>query len=91
MAYNASNEERTVLAEIEKGTKGDKIIISKIKNIKTNNESIDIRLFYTNKEGELQATSKGVRFSTDVTNDVIVALQKAIATDSNTDAENAVE
>lgn len=91
MAYNASNEERTVLAEIEKGTKGDKIIISKIKNIKTNNESIDIRLFYTNKEGELQATAKGVRFSTDVTNDVITALQKAIAADSNTDAENAVE
>ena len=88
MAYDSSNESREVLGEVEKGARGDKIIISKITNTKTGNESIDIRLFYLNKDGELAPTSKGIRFSTEVTDEVIAALQKVVVT---TDAEEGTE
>lgn len=78
MAYNASNEERTELFNIAKGNRGDAVVGSKIVNKNTNNVSIDIRQYYTDDNGELKPTSKGVRFNAENLLDVIKALVPAL-------------
>jgi hypothetical protein len=78
MAYNASNEERIELASVQKNNRGDVVRVAKIRNKNTGNESVDIRLFYTNDEDELSPTAKGVRFSTESLIDVIMGLVQAL-------------
>ena len=65
MAYNAANEERTELISIQKNNRGEYIKCAKIVNKNTGTESIDIRLFYTNDDGNLTATKQGVRFNSE--------------------------
>lgn len=81
MAYNASNEERVELFNIAKGNKGDAVVGTKITNKNTGNISIDIRQFYTDDEGELKPTSKGVRFSAENLLEVMQGLITALEAD----------
>jgi len=74
MAYNSKDEERNIVGTIDKGQSGNQIVITKIKNTKTEKESIDVRLFYKDEAGELRPTSKGVRFSTEATVDFVKAI-----------------
>ena len=78
MAYNASNEERTELANIQKNNRGDHIVVTQIRNKNTGNESVDIRNYYTDDEGELKPTSKGIRFSAELTSDIVRAIFKSM-------------
>lgn len=71
MAYNASNEERKTLVEIEKNSRGEYIIAAQITNKSNGNQSLDIRQFYTNDADQVMPTSKGVRISTEMAYDLI--------------------
>lgn len=78
MAYNADNETKEVLAEIQKNNRGDFIVASKITNKNTGAVSIDIRQNYTNDEGELRVTQKGVRLNAELLPDLVKGLVKAL-------------
>ena len=85
MAYNAANEERTEIISIKKGSRGDYVKVNKILKKNTNNESIDIRMFYTNDEDLVLPTGKGVRFSTEMLLDFIKGLTTALEYDEKDD------
>jgi calsequestrin, skeletal muscle isoform, putative len=85
MAYNATNEERTEIVSIKKGSRGDYVKVNKILKKNTNNESIDIRMFYTNDEDLVLPTGKGVRFSTEMLLDFIKGLTTALEYDEKDD------
>lgn len=78
MAYNADNETKEVLAEIQKNNRGDFIVASKITNKNTGAVSIDIRQNYTNDEGELRVTQKGVRLNAELLPDLVRGLVRAL-------------
>lgn len=78
MAYNADNETKEVLAEIQKNNRGDFIVASKITNKNTGAVSIDIRQNYTNDEGELRVTQKGVRLNAELLPDLVKGLVRAL-------------
>lgn len=87
MAYNADNEVKQTLVDIEKNKRGDFIRVSKV--TKKNNESdisYDIRNMYTTDEGEPGFTSKGIR----VKNEMIPEIFNAILTDLDDDTFNKV-
>lgn len=81
MAYNANNEERKELVMVEKGVSGNCIKAAQITNKNSGNVSIDIRTFYTDKEGNICPTSKGVRFSADSLLDIMKGLADALEVD----------
>ena len=85
MAYNAANEERTEIVSIKKGSRGDYVKVNKILKKNTNNDSIDIRMFYTNDEDLVLPTGKGVRFSTEMLLDFIKGLTTALEYDEKDD------
>lgn len=85
MAYNAANEERTEIVSIKKGSRGDYVKVNKILKKNTNNESIDIRMFYTNDEDLVLPTGKGVRLSTEMLLDFIKGLTTALEYDEKDD------
>jgi hypothetical protein len=82
MAYNAANEESTVLATIDKNDKGEKYMVKHIKNKISGSENIDIRVMYTpDGGGELMPSKKGVRFSADNIFDIFEPLLKYMTKD----------
>lgn len=83
MAYE--NNKTEVLSTIEKNSRGDKIVVSKITGETSGKVSIDIRLYYTDDNDELQPTKKGVRFSEESTVDVIKALLKTVDDDTKSE------
>ena len=91
MAYNANNEICEELVNIKKGNRGDCIIASKITNKNTNNVSIDIRQYYTDDEGELKPTSKGVRFNSELLSDLLGGLAIALETNEMLDLSDKLE
>ena len=72
MAYNNQNETTTVLLDIKKNDRGDYLRVSKIE--KGDIVSFDIRNMYTNDDGELAFTQKGVRIKDEDMIDVAVAI-----------------
>lgn len=91
MAYNAANEERTELYCERKNSRGDYLVVAKIKNIKTGTESVDIRNYYTNEAGELAPTSKGIRINCEALADVMKAMVKALEPDEAEDLIGEIE
>jgi hypothetical protein len=81
MAYNADNEVREELATIQKNSRGDFVIVSKVTNKNSGNSSIDIRQYYTNDADEVKPTSKGVRFSTEELLEIMTGLVNALEPD----------
>lgn len=79
MAYE--NNETLVLADIQKGNRGDVIRISKITNKANGNVSGDIRMYYENEDGELAPTKKGCRFNAESTYDIVAALVELMTVD----------
>lgn len=78
MAYNANNEERTELYCERKNNRGDHLVVTKIRNKNTGTESVDIRNYYTNAEGDLAPTTKGIRINCESLLEVMTALAKAL-------------
>lgn len=78
MAYNADNETKEELVKIQKNNRGDFIVASKITNKNTGAVSIDIRQNYTNDEGELRVTQKGVRLNAELLPDLVKGLVRAL-------------
>lgn len=76
MAYNNQNETTTVLLDIKKNDRGDYLRVSKIE--KGDVTSFDIRNMYTNDDGELAFTQKGVRIKDEDMIDVAVAILTSI-------------
>lgn len=85
MAYNADNEVKDVLAEIQKNNRGDFVIASKITNKNTGSVSVDIRQYYTNDADEVKPTSKGIRINTELLPELLAGLVKALEADEMID------
>lgn len=90
MAYNASNEERKEILNIKKNDRGEHIKVAKILNKKSNVSSLDIRLFYTNADGELCPTQKGIRISDELAYDLAYALVGSLEENEAMDIADAV-
>lgn len=71
MAYNAGNEERTELAVVNKNDRGEKIVITKIVNKSTGAMSLDLRNYYTDADGVLRPTQKGIRVRDEIVYEVV--------------------
>lgn len=78
MAYSADNETKEELVKIQKNNRGDFIVASKITNKNTGAVSIDIRQNYTDDEGELRLTRKGVRLNAELLPDLVKGLVRAL-------------
>lgn len=78
MAYNSDNEVKEELASVQKNSRGDFVVASKITNKSTGSVSIDIRQFFTNDDDKLTATSKGVRFNSENLLDMLKGLAKGL-------------
>lgn len=77
MAYNSSME-RTEVGKVQKNQKGDYLVVSSYAE-KDGGHTIDMRLFYTEKETEeLKPTQKGVRFNSEQSMEVMMLLVKAL-------------
>jgi len=64
------------MQDIKKGDKGE-VIRVRAKDFKGKNY-LDIRVFYQDKEGEMQPTKKGISISLDIAEAVIAAALKEI-------------
>jgi len=65
---------------IDKNGRGDFIRAARVTSDK-GEEYLDLRIFYTNDEGEKCPTQKGVRFNTEIAVDVVAALLDAMTPD----------
>lgn len=72
MAYDNSNEVRETLLEVEL-SRGDLIKVDLITKGGTK-KSFDIRRWYTDDEGEVRPTQKGVRIGDDTIVDVVKSI-----------------
>lgn len=81
MAYGRSNEVQNVIATFDKNQRGDKIRVSRIDKTNYDSSFIDIRNMYTDEEGELRYTSRGVRFNSEIALDIILALVESLSED----------
>lgn len=72
----ANYEENTqkVILEFEQNSRGECIRVSEVVGKTSGKRSVDIRRYYTNKDGELAPTIKGIRFNAESIDDVIKAL-----------------
>ena len=75
--YEDNNQE--ILLDFASNARGEVIRVSKLTGVTSGNQSIDIRRYYTNNDGEKAPTSKGIRFSTEDTVDVIKALMSTLS------------
>ena len=90
MAYDASKEERKVLATFDKNTRGDKIQVASITIKGKEGMSVDIRNMYTAEDGEMRPTQKGVRVNVEMAADIIKAVLPLLTEDEATDILNAL-
>ena len=90
MAYDASKEERKVLATFDKNTRGDKIQVASITIKGKEGMSVDIRNMYTAEDGEMRPTQKGVRVNVEMVADIIKAVLPLLTEDEATDILNAL-
>jgi len=88
MPYNFDNDVQEVIKTIDKGSRGEKIRISRItSNPKNGNKSVsvDIRNMYTDDNGEIKPTTKGLRLKSEMAAEVIVAMVEALGEDVKLD------
>jgi hypothetical protein len=76
MAYKSTAETKEVL-RLEKNDRGEYIVISSISE-KEGGSTVDVRQYYTDKEGEVRPTQKGVRFNSEQSTEVVFAMVKAM-------------
>lgn len=73
MAYN----EATVLSKISKNSRGEEFWISSVPE-KDGGNSVDVRLYYTNDKNEMAPTKKGIRVSSELMPEVMLAMFDAM-------------
>lgn len=78
MAYNANNEIREELAQIQKNNRGEYVIATKITNKTSGAVSVDIRQYFTNDADEVTPTSKGIRINAELLPDLLNGLVRAL-------------
>lgn len=78
MAYNANNEIREELAQIQKNNRGEYVIAAKITNKTSGAVSVDIRQYFTNEADEITPTSKGIRINAELLPDLLNGLVRAL-------------
>ena len=78
MAYNANNEIREELAQIQKNNRGEYVIAAKITNKTSGAVSVDIRQYFTNEADEITPTSRGIRINAELLPDLLNGLVRAL-------------
>lgn len=91
MAYNANNEKQEEIAVIQKNNRGDHIVIKKVTSVKSGNVSIDVRNYFTNEDGDLQPTSKGVRINSELLLEAMMAMAKGLEANEIEDLKDALD
>ena len=87
----AVKEEITSLlvGSIKKNERGDYVNVSR--SSYKGKEGIDIRNFYTNSEGALAPTQKGININSEMINDVMALVLKAMSAEEFIDFEDVFE
>ena len=76
MAYKSKETNDTIIADIQKNNRGDYIRVTRIEG--KDDYSVDVRNMYTNNDGEICFTQKGVRMNSENVVEVVVAMLKAL-------------
>lgn len=84
MAGQYEETTQEVILDFEQNTRGECIRVSKLTGKNSGTVKIDIRRYYTDKEGNLAPTSKGIRFDIESIAEFAGAIQKLVSsTDEN--------
>ena len=78
MAYNAANEVQEEIVRLQKNQRGDYLVVKKVTNKNSGNISVDVRNYYTNDEGEVMPTSKGIRINSEMLLETMMAMVKCL-------------
>ena len=89
--YDDSKEERKELLNVRKNNRGDFLIISEIKVKDSDDVKVDIRNYYTDDNDEVKPTSKGVRFSSEILKDIMLALLEELDVTELEDIKSAID
>ena len=75
--------EQTVHAVLDKDSRGNYVQVSTIEsdNARGSSWAMDIRMMYTNADGEIKPTTKGVRANDELIVDLLVECVKALPED----------
>ena len=91
MAYNAANEVQEELVRLQKNQRGDYLVVKKVTNKNSGNVSVDVRNYYTNDEGEVMPTSKGIRINTEMLLETMMAMAKCLESVEIEDLKDSLE
>ena len=79
MAYNDSSEIKETVGEWEKNSRGDYIRVTNVTPTNGKAGSVDIRNMYTNDDGDIKPTTKGIRVPKGMVGDVVVAMLRCLS------------
>lgn len=78
LAYNSKDEIQEIIGIFDKNSRGDKIRVTRIIKKKSNTIYVDVRNMYTDQDGEIRPTQKGIRLNSEIAVDVICAMLEAL-------------
>jgi hypothetical protein len=78
LAYNFKDEIQEIIGIFDKNSRGDKIRVTRIIKEKSNTIYVDVRNMYTDQDGEIRPTQKGIRLNSEIAVDVICAMLEAL-------------
>lgn len=88
MAYN-TNEKRVTVGEIKKNNMGEYIKVDSIEG--KNGNSVDVRTYFTNEDGQILPTKKGVRVNSEQSVDLVKFIVMAMDEAARMDVLSAVQ
>lgn len=90
MAYSADKYEEKEEAKVEFNN-GNSIIVKSVVTKDSGAVAVDIRRNYTDDNGEVKPTSKGIRINSDNIGDIIVGVYKALPIEALYDIQGELE
>lgn len=78
LAYNSKDEIQEIIGIFDKNSRGDKIRVTRIIKKKSNTIYVDVRNMYTDQDGEIRPTQKGIRLNSEIAVDIICAMLEAL-------------
>lgn len=81
MAYY-KKEKQTIITTADKNMRGDKIRVTRVEREDRGRVYVDVRELYTDEDGELRYTTRGVRMESEIATEVIIAMIRALGEDT---------
>lgn len=89
MAYNAENFDEETIGSVELKN-GNNVTVKKVTTKSSGEEAIDIRRMYTDDNGEVRPTSKGIRVSMECIPELLGYIVKALSREALYDINNII-